>query len=391
MTSRARIDAALSRAVEAGEVPGVVALAATENGVMYEGAFGRRDLPGGPAMTLDTVFRIASMTKAVTSVAAMQLVEQGKLRLDQPIGDVLSELAAPQVLEGFDSTGAPRLRPARRAITLRHLLTHTAGFGYEMLRPDLIRYVGFTDTPSTSTGKLASLRQPLVFDPGDRWEYGINTDWVGRIVEAVSGHSLDTYFGKHILAPLGMTDTSFVPSAEQLFRLVRVHQRRADGSLEPISVETPSQREFLSGGGGLLSTGPDYLKFLQMLLNEGRSNGAQLLRPETVVLIAQNQVGDFLAGVWRTAMPERTNDLDLFPGARCRWGLASMITLDPGPNGRSAGSLTWAGLFNSYYWIDLQKRVTGVILTQILPFADQRAVQLCGEFERGVYDALKAA
>jgi CubicO group peptidase (beta-lactamase class C family) len=188
----ARIDAALSSAAEAEEVPGVVAMAATESGTLYEGAFGRRDLAGGPAMTLDTVFRIASMTKAVTSVAAMQLVEQGKLQLDQPIGDVLSELAAPQVLEGFDSTGAPRLRPTRRAITLRHLLTHTAGFGYEMLNPDLIRYVGLTGTPSTSTGKLASLRQPLVFDPGDRWEYDINTDWVGRIVEAVSGHSIDT-------------------------------------------------------------------------------------------------------------------------------------------------------------------------------------------------------
>jgi CubicO group peptidase (beta-lactamase class C family) len=387
----ARIDAALSGATEAEEVPGVVAMAATESGTLYEGAFGLRDLAGGPAMTLDTVFRIASMTKAVTSVAAMQLVEQGRLQLDQPIGEVVPELASPQVLEGFDSTGAPRLRPARRAITLRHLLTHTAGFGYEMLSPDLIRYISFTGTPSPSTGKLASLRQPLVFDPGDRWEYGINTDWIGRIVEAVSGHSLDAYFGKHIFAPLGMTDTGFVPSAEQLSRLVRVHQRRPDGSLEPVAMETPAQREFLSGGGGLLSTGRDYLKFLQMLLNEGRSNGAQLLRPETVALIAQNQVGDLAAGVWRTAMPERTNDLDLFPGVRCRWGLASMITFDPGPNGRSTGSLTWAGLFNSYYWIDPQKRVTGVILTQILPFADQRAVRLYGEFERTVYDALKAA
>jgi CubicO group peptidase (beta-lactamase class C family) len=172
-----------------------------------------------------------------------------------------------------------------------------------------------------------------------------------------------------------MTDTGFVPSAEQLSRLVRVHQRSPDGSLEPVAMETPTEREFLSGGGGLLSTGRDYLKFLQMLLNEGRWNGAQLLRPETVALIAQNQVGDLLAGVWRTAMPERTNDLDLFPGARCRWGLASMITLDPGPNGRSAGSLTWAGLFTSQSWLGSQMRVTAVILTQILP-SDRRAVRL---------------
>src|ERR1700732_1661089 len=162
MEPLAGIDAALSRAADAKEVPGVVALAATDTGILYEGAFGLRDVVDGPAMTLDTVFRIASMTKAVTSVAAMQLVEQGKLQLDQPIGNVLPELAAPQVLEGFDAACAPRLRPARRPITLRHLLTHTAGFGHEMLSPDLIRHVSVTATPPTSTGKLASLRLPLL-------------------------------------------------------------------------------------------------------------------------------------------------------------------------------------------------------------------------------------
>jgi methyl acetate hydrolase len=390
MDPLARIDAVLSRAVEAREVPGVVAMAATESGTLYEGVFGVRDLENGPAMTRDTVFRIASMTKAVTSVAAMQLVEQGKLPLDQPIGDVLPELAAPQVLEGFDSSGAPRLRPARRPITLRHLLTHTAGFGYEMLSRDLIRYVNNTDTPATSTGKLASLRLPLLFDPGGRWEYGINIDWVGRIIEAVSGHRLDAYFGEHIFAPLGMTDTGFVPIAEQLSRLVRVHRRGPEGSLEPITIEATAQREFFSGGGGLVSTGRDYLVFLQTLLHQGRFNGAQLLRRETVEMMAQNQVGDLAAGVWRTAMPERSNDLDLFPGVPCRWGLGYLINLEPGHNGRSAGSLTWAGIFNTYYWIDPHKCVTGVILTQILPFADDRAVRLYGEFERGVYDALSA-
>src|ERR1700738_918566 len=180
MQPLAGVDAALSRAVEAKEVPCVVALPATDPGILYEGAFGLRDVVDGPAMTRDSVFRIASMTKAVTSVAAMQLVEQGKLQLDEPIGNVLHELAAPQVLEGFDSSGAPRLRPAKRPITLRHLLTHTAGFGYETWDPDLIRYVKVSGTPSTSTGKLASLRLPLVFDRGDRWDFVINIDWAGR-------------------------------------------------------------------------------------------------------------------------------------------------------------------------------------------------------------------
>jgi CubicO group peptidase (beta-lactamase class C family) len=389
--SHPEIDAVLRRATEAGEVPGVVAIAANDKGLLYEGAFGTRDLAKGPEMTLDTIFRLASMTKAVTSVAAMQLVEQGKLQLDQPVGNVLPELSAPQVLEGFDDAGAPRLRLAKRPITLRLLLTHTAGFGYEFLNADLIRYVKLGGAPSTSTGKLASLRQPLLFDPGDRWEYGINIDWVGRTIEAVSGQPLEVYFREKIFAPLGMSDTDYAISAAQQTRLVGAHQRKPDGSLEPIPVPDPPWREFWSGGGGLYSTGRDYLVFLQMLMHQGAFNGVRLLRPETVALMGQNQIGDITAGVAKTAMPLRSNDFDFFPGIPCKWGLGYMISTEPGPNGRSAGSVTWAGIYNTYYWLDPQKRVAGVILTQILPFADERVVRLYGEFERGVYDALKAA
>jgi CubicO group peptidase (beta-lactamase class C family) len=389
--SRSQIDAGLRRAVEAKEVPGLVAMAANDKGVIYEGAFGTRDLAQGPAMTLDTIFRLASMTKAVTSVAAMQLVEQGRLQLEQPIGNVLPELSAPQVVEGFDDAGAPRLRPAKRPITLRHLLTHTAGFGYEFDDPDVVRYVKATNTPSTSTGKLAALRLPLMFDPGDRWEYGIKIDWVGRAIEAVSGQPLSVYFRDKIFAPLGMTDTEYAISSEQQSRLVQRHQRKADGSLVPMPPETPPQREFWSGGGGLYSTGRDYLVFLQMLLHQGRFNGAQLLRPETVALMAQNQIGDINAGLWKTANPQLSNDVDFFSGIPCRWGLGYMINTLPGPNGRSAGSLTWGGIYNTYYWLDPQKRVAGVILTQLLPFADPAVLRLYGEFESGVYGALKAA
>jgi CubicO group peptidase (beta-lactamase class C family) len=391
MSARAQIDAALRRAVETKQVPGVVAMAATDRGVVYEGAFGTRDLAKGPDMTLDTIFRLASMTKAVTSVAAMQLVEQGKLQLDQPVGNILPELSAPQVLEGFDESGTPRLRPAKRPITLRHLLTHTAGFGYEVWDPELIRYVKATGTPSTSTAKLASLRLPLVFDPGDRWEYGINLDWAGRAVEAVSGQPLEVYFREHIFAPLGMTDTDYVISSAQQSRLVSVHQRKPDGSLEVTAPTEPAWREFWSGGGGLYSTGRDYLVLLQMLLHQGRFNGAQLLRPETVALMGQNHIGDINAGILKTAMPQRSNDVDFFSGIPCKWGLGYMINTQPGPNGRSAGSLTWAGIYNTYFWLDPQKRVAGVILTQLLPFADHKAVKLYGDFEIGVYDALKAA
>jgi len=303
----------------------------------------------------------------------------------------MPELAAPHVLVGFDVTGKPRLRPARRPITLRHLLTHTAGFGYEMLNSELIRYIHRTDTPSISTGKLASLRLPLLFDPGERWQYGINIDWVGLAVEAASGKTLDVYFREHIFDPLGMTNTEFAPTPEQTSRLVRVHKREADGSLEPIVLDSPpANPEFWAGGGGLYSTGRDYLTFLRMVLGQGRFDGARLLRPETVAAMASNQTGDLEAGVMRTAMPERTNDFALFPGMRCHWGLGWMITPQPGPNGRSPGSLTWGGIFNSYYWIDPIERVAGVIMTQFLPFADPRALALSGAFERAVYDVLQS-
>ena len=387
----AQIDAVLRRATEAGDVPGVVAVAASDKGLFYEGAFGTRDLTKGPAMTPDTIFRIASMTKAVTSVAAMQLVEKGKLDLERPIGDVLPELAAPQVLEGFDDAGAPRLRPVKRPITLRQLLTHTAGFGYETWDVDLVRYVKVSGTPSTSTGKLASLRLPLVFDPGERWEYGINLDWAGRAVEAVSGQPLEVYFREHIFAPLGMSDTAYAISSMQQSRVVSVHQRKPDKSLEAVTPPDPPWREFWSGGGGLNSTGRDYLAFLQMLLSQGRANGTQLLSPETVALMGRNQIGDINAGILKTAMPQRSNDVDFFPGIPCKWGLGYMINTQPGPSGRSANSLTWAGIYNTYYWLDPQKRVAGVIMMQILPFADHKAVKLYGEFESAVYDAVKAA
>jgi methyl acetate hydrolase len=385
------LDAVLRRAVDAREVPGVVAMAATDDGLLYEGAFGVRDLGKGPAMTLDTVFRIASMTKAVTCVAAMQLVEQGKLAVDEPVPDIDPALSAPQVLDGFDASGAPRLRPAKRPITLRHLMTHTAGFSYEAWDSNTARYVAVTGLPSTTTGKVAALRMPLVFDPGDRWEYGVNIDWVGRIVEAISGQPLDVYFRDKIFAPLGMQDTGFVASAAQRARQASVHQRQTDGTLAPQPLETPFTPEFYAGGGGLYSTGRDYLEFLQTLLHEGSFNGTRLLRPETVALMHGNHIGDIAAGIMTTANPMRSNDVDLFPGAAVRWSLGHMLNMEPGPNGRRAGTVSWGGIFNTYYWLDASARVTGLIMTQILPFADTRALALYGAFERAVYDVMKRA
>ena len=380
------IDEALQRAVDAGEVPGVVALAADANGPIYQGAFGRRSIDGGAAMTPDTVFRIFSMTKAVTCVAAMQLVEEGRLALDAPVPELGEPvLSAPQVLDGFDAAGKPLLRPAKRPITLKHLLTHTAGFTYEFWNGETARYVAAAEQPSILVGGLAAYRRPLMFDPGERWEYGINIDWVGRIVEVASGKSLGDYMRECIFDPLGMADTGFAPTPDQHRRQAAMHQRQADGSLLAQPLLPPTEPEFHAGGGGLCSTGPDYLRFLRMLLAGGTLDGARILKPETVVLMNQNHIGGLPAGIMRTTAPELSNDVDFFPGQSLRWGLGYMLNLEPGPNGRSAGTVGWAGLGNLYFWLDPARQMTGVIMTQILPFADPAAVRLYGAFERGVY------
>ena len=386
------IDDAFQKAVDAGKVPGAVAMAATDKGILYETAIGYRDTASGRRMSLDTVFWIASMTKAVTATAAMQLVERGELQLDRPMGDLLPYLAKAQVLEGFDDKGAPKLRPARRPITLRHLLTHTAGFTYSIWSEPMLRYEKVTGAPFIGTCQTAALNAPLMFDPGDRWEYGINIDWAGRAVEKVSGQSLEVYFREHIFEPLGMTDTGFLIGSKQKARTARLYQKTESGALEaaPEGPLMPQSPEFFMGGGGLFSTAPDYMAFLQMLLNDGTFNEAQVLKPETVAMMRQNQMGDLKVTTLKTVQPKLSKDANFFPQMVHNWGLSFDINTEPGPNGRNAGSLCWAGLFNTYFWLDPKARVTGTIMTQMLPFVDDDVMSLYAQLESGVYSALKA-
>ena len=386
MVIASSVDGVLAKAVEAGDVAGVVALAADDQGILYQGAFGTRAIDADTPITLDSVVWLASMTKAITSVAAMQLVEHGRLTLDEPMSKRVPELGAIQVLEGFDQSGTPKLRPPLRPITLRHLLTHTAGFSYDTWNADLLRYQQQVGLPGRRSGKTATLMTPLVFDPGDRWEYGINTDWVGQVVERVSGQRLDQYFEEHILGPLGMHDTAFVLNATQRERVARMHVRQPDGSLLTVPYQVAAEEpEFFAGGGGLYSTGPDYLRFLRMLLGNGQLDGAKILAAETVAEMGKNQIGDLLVGVLKSVIPGSSNDAEFFPGMAKKWGLACMINAEDTAVGRAAGSLAWAGLANTYYWIDPTRRVAGVILTQILPFADQRVLALFEQFERAIY------
>ena len=386
MSLKTNVDALLQKATQSGDVPGVVAAATDRNKTIYEGGFGMRTLGGSVEMTPDTIVWIASMTKALTGTAVMQLVEQGKLALDEPASDVIPELGEVRVLEGFDAAGQPLTRAPKRAITLRHLLTHTAGFSYEFWNADVVRYQQAKGLPPIISCQNATLQLPLFFDPGERWDYGINIDWAGKMVEAASGQKLGEYLTEHVFTPLGMSDTAFRITPAMRQRLATVHQRGEDGSLAPIPFEVPQDPEFEMGGGGLYGSVGDYLKFIRMILNHGKADsGQQLLEAKTVELMVGNAMGESEVTMLHTAMPTVSNDAEFFPGMPKSWGLSFMINNEQAPTGRAAGSLAWAGLANSYFWIDLKNGLGGAYATQIFPFADSKSLPLFFEFEKLVY------
>jgi methyl acetate hydrolase len=388
MALKTAVDSLLSDSINAGAIPNVVAIVGNRDGILYEGAFGPRVLGDNTAMTTSTVIWIASMTKAITSAAAMQLVEQGKLALDAPAQDILPELKHTQVLEGFDASGKPKLRAPRRAITLRHLLTHTVGFGYEFSNAESKRYMDYAGTPSIMSCTAGSLDTPLLFDPGDRWEYGTGIDWAGKMVAKIRGKPIGVCLQENVFAPLKMTSTSFKLSTEQRQRLAGMHARAPDGSLAPYPLEMPQDPELEMSGGALYSTVHDYLRFMRMILNRGTLDGVQVLRPETVAEMARNQCGDLACGRVKTIDPAIMNDADFFPDQRAGWGLSFVINQADIPGGRAAGSLAWAGLSNAYYWIDPKRGISAMLATQLLPFFDTNTISLLRKFETAVYAGL---
>ena len=376
-----QIDDVLRAGVADRSIPGVVAMAADRSGVFYHGAFGVADF-AGRAMREDDLFRIASMTKAVTSVAALQLMEQGKFALEDPVQKYLPEFAKLQKFESFDAaTGAYKLSPVTRAMTVRHLFTHTSGIGYAFLS-SVIR--DFKPRP----GETYPVG-PLLFEPGERWEYSTSTFELGRLVEKISGEKLEDYFRAHILTPLRMNDTFYNVPKEKQRRLIPVHQRRPDGVIAA-ATEPPNPRVARPrGDGGLASTAADYIRFTRMILNDGVLDGARVLSPESIAAVRRNQIGDVGVRAMKTAIPARSADFNFIADGRDKWSLAFQITADAVPGKRSAGSLSWGGINNTYYWIDPNRGISGVICMQFLPFADPRALALYDGFERGVY-ALKA-
>jgi CubicO group peptidase (beta-lactamase class C family) len=377
----APIDAVLAAAVERRDVPGIVAIAADRRNVIYRGAVGVASGQSARPMTADAVFQIASMTKPVTSVALMQLVEDKKVGLDDPVSKYFPAFAKVSVITSFDAkTGAYTLEPASRPVTVRQLLTHTSGLGY-----------GFTSAIARDfkpqNGAVLEVG-PLLFEPGTDWIYGTSTDWVGRIVESVSGKDLETYFRERIFEPLGMRDTHYnVPEAAWP-RLVPGWRRQADGTLTELPSATPQRVTRFNGGGGLWSTADDYIGFLQMLLNGGELSGTRILSAASVTLMSVNQTGAVNAHATQTAQPELSADFTFINEGRDKWGLGFLITSEAAPGLRSAGSLSWGGIYNTYFWLDPSREVAGVILMQFLPFADPKALAVYGEFERAIYGML---
>jgi CubicO group peptidase (beta-lactamase class C family) len=369
----------LEAGVAAGRAPGLAAAVITPGGTRWSACAGVRSVDDPAPMTLDTVFWIASCTKAITSVAALQLVERGLIDIDEPVGRWLPRLAEPRVLTGFDAAGAPVTRSAATPITLRRLLTHTSGFGYDFFSADLARCLEATG--STLLGAAGEPDIPLMFEPGEAWLYGIGIDWVGRLVEALTGEGLDAVVEARICAPLGMTDTTFFPGPAQAGRRAVVHQKLPDGGFAATAFAMPQAAHFMMGGGGLYSTVGDYLKFLAAIL----AGGAPILRPETCAMMLANHVGDLDAGALVSAQPLLSRDFTPSPGVTWRWGLAGLLNVDPVPGGRAAGALAWAGLANCYYWADPARGAAGVVMAQVLPFGDPGVLATFEAVERAVY------
>ena len=379
------IDEVLRRAVDGGVLPQVVATAADRDGPFYLGAAGNRVVGTDEPLTVDTHFRIASMTKMVATVAALQLAERGELDLQAPIDTLAPQWAELQVLEGWDGD-TPRLRPPATRATVHQLVTHTAGVAYWFWNADINRWESLTGNPNVMSGDRAIFGAPLVADPGTRFEYGINTDWLGLVVEAASGRSLDKYLEENVFDPLDMAQTSFSPAPEHRANLVPVHVRGEDGAWVPTEIDWSPEPQWWAGGHGLYSTPRDYLAFQRMLLGDGEVDGVRILRPETVEAAFTNQIGDldFPSHV-ETADAGVSHSWNGPEGQK--WGYGLLLTTQQEPGMRAVGSGAWAGVFNTHFWVDRASGVTGAIFSQFLPFIPEDALGVYADFERAVYAA----
>ncbi len=377
-----RVASILQAGLDAGAGPGAVAVVADRDGIRQTAVAGLRDVAGAVPMTPDTIFRIASQTKAVNAIAVLQLVEQGALELSTPVGDILEDFDRVQVIDGWDGD-RPRLRPARSRPTVRQLMTHTSGLTYDALHAQARRYLLATGVPMPSSGLLACFQSPFVVEPGTEWNYGMSADWTGRVVQEVSGLPLPEYYRRRIFEPLGLRDIGFELSTEQRSRLAPVHTRAADGTFADAHFEWVPDPEFYSAGHGLYATATDFMAVQLLLLRRGELGGVRLLQPESVDVMLTDHMRGIPLKVMHSTIPEFSEDLD--PGPGTTWGLDILVTAVGRPGLRAAGSAGWAGTFNTFYWIDPRRDVAAGLYLQTLPFFDPPALRLSEDFERAVY------
>jgi len=382
----AGIDRVLRDAVDWGAVPHVAAIAADRDGVIYAGAAGPRAVGEDAPVSTDTLFRLMSMTKMPATVVALQEMEKGNLDLDAPAVTYCPEFDEVQVLTGFDG-GTPQLRPPASQATVRQLITHTSGLGYWFWNGDLVQWEKLTGIPNVVAGLRASLRAPLVADPGTAFSYGISTEWLGQVVEAVTGVGLDVAIKQGVTGPLGMNHTTFLMTDDERLNSTPVHVKGEDGNWVPIGEILNQAPEYWAGGHGLYGTPSDYIRFTRALLRGGELDGARILRPETVADAFRNQIGelDFPAEI-PTFDPASTDTLALGPGYK--WGYGLLLNTQDMPGMRRAWSGAWAGLCNTHFWVDRTTGVCASIYSNSLPFVTPEALALYQDFERALYAAL---
>lgn len=397
MSPHPRLQAVLTASLEQctrrhGGVPGVVAMATDRGANFFEGAAGTRQLGAELPMTTDAVFAIFSTTKAITTVTAMQLIEEGRLSLADPVRRYVPEIAELQVLDGFEPDGQPRTRAPKRDITIGDLMLHTSGLCYEFFSHDDLKYRNARQTPTVVSSSFASIRTVMLHEPGARWTYGVNIDWLGLVVERLRGQRLGEVMRQRVFEPLGMVDIGFTMTDSMKSRRVTIHDRAADGKLTPLpELVLPDPPEMDMGGHGLYATVGEYMKFIRMLLNDGAGPNGRVLRAETVDAMWQDGLAPLglASGGWTTSIPSLSNSGDFFPGSDKGWSYSFMVNREKTPSGRPAGQQMWTGLANSFFWIDRQTGVGGYWASQILPFQDCAAYPAFVEFETAVYHHLR--
>jgi methyl acetate hydrolase len=375
----------------AGGAPGVVAMATDRKGNFYEGSAGKRELGKDQPMTADSVMAIFSTTKAITGTAVMQLVEEGKLQLGDAAKKYVPEIAELQVLDGFDAAGQPRTRAPKRDITVNDLLLHISGLCYEFFSHDDLKYRTAKNIPTVVSSSFASIRTVLLHDPGERWTYGVNIDWLGRIVEQQRGKRLGEVFQERIFGPLGMVDIGFTMSESMKARRATLHDRAQDGKLTPLpDLVLPQPPEMDMGGHGLYASVGEYMKFIRMVLNDGAGTNGRVLKAETVAQMAKNGLpAGMKSGGWKTSIPSLSNDGEFDPGVAKTWAYTFQRNEEATATGRPAGSLMWAGLGNLFYWIDRKNGIGGYWGSQILPFQDAASYPGFVDFEAAVYRSIR--